>query len=123
MELNKNSKIVRSTLAAETLSLVDGCETALYLLDIIRSISMFGKDSCPDAISITDNKSLFDAVHSTKLTLDRRHRLDISAVSNTCEREEVCLQWTETRRQLSDVLTKKSASSASLVAALQNAKI
>ena len=84
---------------------------------------MFSEDSCPDVISMTDNKSLFDAVHSTKLTLDRRLRLDISAVREMCEKEEVCLPWIETRQQLSDVLKKKGASSASLVAALQNGKI
>ena len=72
---------------------------------------------------LTDNKSLFDAVHNTKLTLDRCLRLYISAVRDMCEREEVCLQWIETDGQLSDVLTKKDASSASLVAALQNGKI
>ena len=87
--------VVHLTLAAETLSLVDGCETALYLLDVVRSVSMLGEDSCPDVISITDNESLFDAVHSTKLTLDRRLRLDISSAREMCERE-VCLQWTET---------------------------
>ena len=103
-------------LAAKTLSFVDVCEIALYLLDIVRSVFMFGEDSCPDVISITDNKSLFDAVHSTKLTLDRCLRLDISAVREMCEREEVCLQWIKTCRQLSDVLTKKGASSAPLVA-------
>ena len=100
-------RVVRSTLAAETLSIVDRCETALYFLDVVRSISMSGEDSCPDVINITDNKSLFNAVHSTKLTLDRRLRLDISAVREMCEREQVCLQWVETRGQLSGVLTKR----------------
>ena len=45
-------RVVPLTLAAETLSLVDGCETALYLLDVVRSVSMFGEDLCPDVISI-----------------------------------------------------------------------
>ena len=108
-------------MAAETLSLVDGCKTALYLLDLVTSISMLNEDSCPDVITVTDNKSLFDAVHSTKLTLDRRLRLDISTVREMCEREEVCLHWIETRRH--DVLRKKGASSASLAAAFQNGKI
>ena len=68
------------------------CETALYLSDVVRSNSMFGEDSCPDVISINDNKPLFDAVHSTKRTLGRRLRLDISVVREMCEREEACLQ-------------------------------
>ena len=89
-------RVVCLTLAAETLSLVDGCETALYPLDVVRSISMSGEDSCPDVISITDYKSLFDAVHSTKLNLDRHFRLDISALRQMCEREKVCFQWIET---------------------------
>ena len=48
-----------------------GSQTALYLSDVVRSVSVLGEDSCPGVISITDNKSLFDAVHSIKLTLDR----------------------------------------------------
>ena len=67
-------------LAAETLSVEDGCETALYLSDLVRTVSVLGEDSCPGVISITDNKSLFDAGHSTKLTLDRRFRLNILTV-------------------------------------------
>ena len=85
-------------------------------------ISLLGEDSCPGVISITNNKSIFDPVHSAKLTLDRRLRLDISAVREMCEREEVCLQWIETHGQLSDVLMKKDASSASLVATLRREK-
>ena len=106
--------VVRSPLAAETLSLVDGCETALYLSDLVRSVSVLGEDSCPGIISITDNKSLFDAVHSY-----RRLRLDISAVREMCVREVVCVKWIETRGQLSDVLMKKGAA---IVATLQSGK-
>ena len=83
-------------MVAETLLLVDGFEIALYVLDVVRGLSMFGEDLCPDVVSIIESTSLFDAVHSVKLTSDRCVRLDISAVREMCGREEVHLQWIET---------------------------
>ena len=64
----KIKHVVRSTLAAETLSLVEGSETAMYLSELTSSC-FHGKKM--EISSITDNKSLYDAVQSSKPVMDK----------------------------------------------------
>ena len=62
----KLNKVVRSTLAAETLSLVDGSETAIYILKLTGTSVNNGSNHPMEICCITDNMSLFRAVHSIK---------------------------------------------------------
>ena len=54
----------------------------------------------------TDNKSLHDAVHTTKQTLEKRLIVDILALREMVDRNEVQIGWTEEDKQITDVLTK-----------------
>ena len=67
-----------------------------------------------------DSDSLYDTSSSTKLVQDRRLRIEISAM---CENEEIKLLWVNSKNQLSDVLTKKGASSKNLMKTLQSGRI
>ena len=57
----------------------------------------------------TDNKSLHDAVHTTKETLEKRLIVDILALREMVDRNEVQIGWTEEDKQITDVLTKWGA--------------
>ena len=83
----KPKRVVRSTLAAETLSLVDSSETAIYLLKLIGTC-VNGSNHPMEICCITGNLSLFEAVHSIKSVSDRRLRVEISAVHQMLERKE-----------------------------------
>ena len=61
----KLKRVVRSTLAAETLSLVDSSETTIYLSKLIDAC-VNGSNHPMEICCITDNLSLFEAVHSTR---------------------------------------------------------
>ena len=64
--------MVRSTLAAETLSLSDGCEVTFYV-NILLS-ELIQKSSKPmNVIAYTDSQSLHDTVHSTYQTNTREN--------------------------------------------------
>ena len=69
--------------------------------------------------ALTDNKSLHDAVNTTKQVLDRHLRVEISALREMYSKHEIELQWIPKDKQLSDVLTKKGASQRSLIQVLQ----
>ncbi|CAL4101841.1 unnamed protein product, partial [Meganyctiphanes norvegica] len=89
-EAKKIRRVVKSTLAAETLALVEAVDMAYYLECFI------------------DNKSLWENAHSTKGVSERRLRIDIAAIKEMLERKEIsAIKWVETSHQLSDCFTKK----------------
>ena len=74
-------------------------------------------------IAHTDNQSLFNTAKSTNQILDKRLRVEISAIREMCEKEEIELKWIEGRKQISNVLTKKGASSDLLLSVLQEGNL
>ena len=119
---HKISRVVKSTLAAETLAFQDGSEASVWLREIIREIYHL-KDN-PDILpvhSITDSKSLFDALLSKKQILDRRLKIDICVIRDMMDRQEISkLHWVSTELQLADCLTKRGASSRKHLDVLNN---
>merc|ERR1711954_146258 len=69
---NKIKRVVRSTLRAETLSLCEGLENALFVRDILESI-WYKKDNSQKVpiYGIVDNLSLIAAVNSTTSVSDK----------------------------------------------------
>ena len=57
--------VVRSTIAAEMLSLSDGCDVAIYINRLVSEILWVGGSQL-SIIKYTDNQSLHDPVHSMK---------------------------------------------------------
>ena len=112
--------VTRSTLAAETLALTDGCDTTFFIANLITDIGLY--KTIPIA-ALTDNQSLNDTIKATKPTLDRRLRVEISALREMCDKNEINIHWISKQHQLSDVLTKKGASVHNLVKVLQKGKI
>ena len=105
-------RVVRSTLAAESLSASSACDSSLYLANLVKVVLNNAEDT--QVICITDNKSMFDSISTSKPTTEQRLRLDISALREMNEKKEVTFHWVKGQYQLSDCLTKKGASSKSL---------
>lgn len=113
-------RVARSTLAAESLSLLDCSDSAFYVGQLLSSI--FKNCKLP-VVALTDSDSLYETSSSTKLVQDRRLRIEISAIREMCENEEIKLLWVNSKNQLSDVLTKKGASSKNLMKTVQSGRI
>ena len=102
-------RVVKSTLAAETLAMVDAAEAAVYYRKFI--LELLGlKDSVRSVpiVCCTDNSSLYDAVHSSTQVQDKRLRIEIAILRemlNKCEIKRVA--WVESGKQIADSLTKK----------------
>ena len=116
---SKVKRVVRSTLAAETLALNEGCETALYLSQILGEILHL--EHIP-ITCITDNKSLYDVTNSLTSTTDRLLRVEIATIRQICERKQATRKWVEGKHQPSDCLTKKGASLLRLQPVLKTGK-
>jgi hypothetical protein len=85
----KIKRVCRSTLAAETLAMSNALEEALYLREILKlCVSVV-----VPILAITDNRSLLQAVESTSLVLEKRLRIEISAIKEIVTDNNVSLTW------------------------------
>uniref|UniRef100_M4AZE1 Integrase catalytic domain-containing protein n=1 Tax=Xiphophorus maculatus TaxID=8083 RepID=M4AZE1_XIPMA len=111
-------RIVRSTLAGETLAMSEGIDNAIFLSTLFSELSA-GSTACPPPIMcVTDNFSLVDALKSTKFVTEKRLRLEISSIKELIQTKKVQVLWSQTKDQLADCFTKKGASTTSLLKAL-----
>nr|CAB3262901.1 uncharacterized protein LOC100184952 [Phallusia mammillata] len=117
-------RVVRSTLAAETLAMSDGLETAFFLTTLWNEV-LFGSHKLPGLPieAFTDSCSLCAALHSCKSVSDKRLRVDIGSVKEMMEQHNVIVSWVSSEKQLADCLTKKTASSLALSVVLDDGQI
>lgn len=113
---NKIKRVVRSTLAAEALSLQEGIEEAYYVRTIMSELL----NVTAPINAFVDNKSTVDAVFSTKMVDDKKLRIDIAAIKEEVENGMLQnLNWIPDKEQLANVMTKKGASGMALLSVLQ----
>ena len=122
-QANKVRRVVRSTLAAETLSLVEGLENALYHRVLISELTGRNADSIHIS-AIIDNKSCYEAMHSTSLVDDKRLRLEMAELKEMLEKGRVHrVEWEPGSEQLADCLTKKGANGLLLLQVLYEGRL
>ena len=112
----KIRRVVKSTLAAETLALLECAEAAFYVSKMISEIMNVPqmKINCK-----VDNHSLVEALRSSKLVEDRRLRIDIAVLKDMISKGELSsVSWVDTISQLADCLTKKGVPTERLLKAI-----
>ena len=106
-------RVVKSTLAAETLAMVDMAEACIFYRKLLLELLQLGDNT--DNIKITcktDNSCLYDAVHSTTQILDKRLRIEMAILREMIDRKEISkIYWIPTDAQIADSLTKRGVPS------------
>ena len=120
--LKRIKRVVKSTLAAETLSLVEATDNA-YLIVNLLSETIYSGQSVPDTISRTGNKSLFETIHTNNAISDKRLGVEMAAATDKVEREEIKVEWIDSKSQLVYILTKKGVSRRNLIDVLEVCKL
>ena len=120
---NKVKRVVRSTLAAETLAFTEAADTAFFVQKLIIEILATKSDSQYSIICLTDSQSLYETIGTSHQVSDKRLRVEVSAIREMVERAEIVAQWVNKNDQLSDVLTKKGASPNLLMSSLQKGSL
>lgn len=121
-QANKIKRVVRSTLAAEAMSLCDGLETAIHLRDLIEEVHGFQTGTI-EIDALIDNQSTVDAVKSTTVVDDKRLRREIGSVKQMLERGTIkSVKWVPGSDQLADVLTKRGVNGCKLLQVIQKGK-
>lgn len=114
---------MRSTLAAEALSLQGGIEEAVYIKSMLQEVLGNAKTELP-IVAYVDNKSVVEALYSTKMVGDRRLRIDIAAIKQSLARKEVAVvRWVPGDDQLANCLTKRGASRRQLLCIFKTGKM
>ena len=118
-------RVVRSTLAAETLAMADGIDLGVFLATLFCEIAYGVAD--PQLLPIkciTDCKSLLDAIKSNKLVSEKRLRLELSAIKENLSKGHVTdVKWVEANEQLADCLTKHGSSPIKLLSIFECGKL
>ena len=73
--------------------------------------------------AFTNNRSLYETLHKTKPIINKRLQVEIAALREMCEKNELQFSWIEKQHQLSDILTKRGASPKSLIETIQKGKL
>ena len=104
-----------STLAAETIAMVEGMEAAYSCSMLLSEILYDNRKEIPVEM-IIDNYSLFQSVHSTTSVTDRRLRIEMAILREAHSRSDFKLKWAKAEYQLSDCLTKRGSDPRKLIA-------
>ena len=116
---NKIKRVVRSSLAAEALSLQEGLDNCRYMRRALEEMVGLQCHTLP-IVAYVDNKGLVEAVYSTKMTREVGLRLDLAITKEFVHsKENITVQWCAGRDQLADSLTKRGASGHQLLQVLQ----
>ena len=116
----KVRRVVKSTLAAETLALLDGVEASILFSSIIAEVLNLGENR-PIVKCYVDNRSLVEAVYSTKVLEDKLLRINMAVLRDLLSRRELHeIIWVQTSCQLADALTKRGANAEPLLEAVSN---
>ena len=92
----KITRMVKSTLGAETLALLEGAESSFMTKSFISEIYQLPSAESIQIICVTDNQSLHGAAYSTKTITDRRLNVDMCVVRDMLQRSEIQrILWTE----------------------------
>ena len=106
------------------MSLSEGCDVAMYINKSVSELLYHdGKQLNIIAYTDNDNQSLYDAVHTLKQTLEKRLLVDISAIREMVEKDEINITWIEKTKQIGDILTKAEASSNVISGVLSSSKV
>ena len=114
--LGSPTRVIKSTLAAEMLALVDAAEAWFWLQSVANKV-LGTSDYNIDCF--VHSQSLFDAVYSMTSLLNKRQRVDVVIIREMIQKNEIGkATWVTTKSQLADCLIEKGCCAASLLQVL-----
>ena len=114
----KLCRVVRSTMAVETLSQVEAAKACFWLSGMLKEVLLDSQDRSPQYSieSHTNSHQLYDAVYSVRPVLDKILRTDTAILKEMLERQELSqVKWTDKNYKFADLLMKRGASSHNLM--------
>ena len=114
----KIRRVVKSTIAAESLAALEAAEMTVFLVSVLKNI--LRKDNIESYI-ISDNRSLVDAIYSSTNLEDKCLLLDVCVLRDMVEKHLISVvHWVPSENELADCLTKQGAPDHKLINMLNN---
>ena len=111
-------RVVKSTIAAETLALLDAAEAGVFYSVLLAQALGVPEGNIPVMCSV-DNKSIAEAAYSTTAVEDKLLRINVAVLRDMLSSGRISnIEWVRSTKQLADVLTKKGACPRPLLAAI-----
>ena len=98
------------------MAMLDAIDACIWISSLLKEIN---GDKFKDIIIHTDNKSLFENIHSTTAVAEKRLRVEIAAIRESVRKNEVKVEWVPHVDQLADCLTKQGADPRNLLEVVQ----
>ena len=122
---NKIRRVCNSTMSAETLVAYETLSHSIYLRAMVAEI--LGVDSRSIPVKLySDSNNLVDhlrTISGNNRVRDKRLHIDLSAIAQMIERDNVQIIWVDGTKQLANVLTKKGAGFHQILEVLRNGSI
>ena len=115
-------RVAHSTLAAETIAMVEGYESAVLIRHVLCEILQSDVKNIPIE-AITDCYSLFQAAQSTTSIKDRALRIELAIIREGLSNNKFKLKWVETGSQIADCLTKSGSDPRKLVSRVTSKEV
>ena len=112
------NRVTKSPLASEALSLAEASDAGFLVSTLVQEI--FRLSTLPRVICYTDNRSLTDTLVTTKVISDMRLKVDVARLREMVTKEEIVVKWIDGKHQIADALTKRGASTASIIEVLNS---
>ena len=112
----KLKRVTKSPLASETLAFGEAADAGLLVAEMVKEINML--KVLPKVEVITDSKSLKDGLQTTNTVEDMSLRVNIARLREMTAVGEISVTWVEGKSQLADALTKRGASTDTLLRVL-----
>ena len=105
------------------LSLEEGLEASFYYRQMLEDILGI-KSKSIQIEAYVDNKSVIEAILSTRMVKDKRLRVDVAAIQESLKLHDINrIQWIPGHLQLANVMTKQGASGFYLLSVLRSGKM
>ena len=115
------NRVTKSPLASEALSLAEASDVGFLVSTQVQEI--FCLPTLPRVICYTDSHSLADTLVTTKVISDTRLKVDVARLREMIDKEEIKVEWVDGKHQIANALTKRGASTASIIKALNPATV
>ena len=109
-------RVTKSPLASETSALAEGADAGYLLASLVKEV--FRLPSAPPIHCKTDSKSLVQTLHTSKSVSDQRLKVDIARLREMTQNDEITVSWVPGKMQISDPLTKHTATTTGLLDAI-----
>ena len=114
----KLKRVTKSPLASEILAVGEASDGGIFIANVVKELYKLKK--MPKVTCITDSKSLKDNLNTSNTVDDMSVRVEMARLREMVNRNEIKYVWVQSKENLADVMTKKTASSDALLDVLMS---